>query len=47
MDAWTASVMGSPCVCEDTHYDLRTEDSFDKDRDAMVRRTTIRTRTAI
>jgi len=44
MDAWTAPTMSFPCVyAENGRCDVQYDDTFDKDRDAMVRRTTVRT----
>jgi uroporphyrinogen decarboxylase len=43
MDAWTAPVMGIPFLHAEACAEWRSERVFDKSRDAMLRRSTVRT----
>jgi uroporphyrinogen decarboxylase len=43
MDAWTAPVMGIPYTYDETQAEWHSRDVYDRERDAMIRHTTVRT----
>lgn len=43
MDAWTAPVMGIPFIRDNNQTEWHSESIFDKDRDAMLRKSTVHT----